>query len=241
MPSGRAQHAAYVQAGRRVASVAEPPGAGWLHPVVAGYALAHSTPPDAVQEQLIAETADRFGSFAGMQISADQGVFMAMLVQLMGARRAVEVGTFTGYSALAVARALPDDGELLCCDVSEEWTSVARRYWAEAGVDGKIDLRIGPALETLRSLPEAEQFDVAFIDADKPNYFAYFEELLPRLRPGGLIMVDNTIWSAAVVDPGATDENTLAIKAFNDVVAADPRVDCVLLTIRDGVTLLHKH
>lgn len=220
--------------------MAEQPGAGWPHRAVAGYALAHSTPPDAVQERLIAETAE-LGDFAGMQISADQGVFMGMLVQLMGARRAVEVGTFTGYSALAVARALPDDGHLLCCDVSEEWTSVARRYWAEAGVDRKIDLRIGPALETLRSLPEAEQFDVAFIDADKPNYLAYFEELLPRLRPGGLIMVDNTIWGAAVVDPDATDENTLAIKAFNDAVAIDPRVDCVLLTIRDGVTLLRKH
>jgi caffeoyl-CoA O-methyltransferase len=221
--------------------MAEPPGADWLHPAIAAYALAHSVPADALQQRLIAETAERLGPLAGMQISADQGALMAMLVQLMGARRAVEVGTFTGYSALAIARALPDDGELLCCDVNAEWTAIGRRYWIEAGVERKIDLRLGPALETLRALPEREHFDVGFIDADKPNYYGYFEEILVRLRPGGLIMVDNTIWSGRVLDDSATDADTLAIMAFNDAVAADPRVDCVLLTIRDGVTLLRKH
>jgi len=152
----------------------------------------------------------------------------------------VEVGTFTGYSALVVARALPHDGTLLCCDVSEEWTSIGRRYWDEAGVGDKIDLRIGPAVDTLRALPEAEQFDVAFVDADKSNYANYVEELLPRLRRGGLIMVDNTIWGGSVVDDSVTDKDSAAIKAFNDAMANDARVECVLLTIRDGLTLLRK-
>jgi len=152
----------------------------------------------------------------------------------------VEVGTFTGYSALCLARALPEDGRLLCLDVSEEWTSIGRRAWEKAGVDGKIELRIAPALDSLRALPETEQFDMAFIDADKPNYGGYYAELLPRVRTNGLILVDNVLWSGAVVDPGRDDENTVAIRAFNDLVAADDRVESTILAVSDGLTLIRK-
>jgi caffeoyl-CoA O-methyltransferase len=176
-----------------------------------------------------------------MQIAPEQGVFMELLVRLCGARRAVEVGTFTGYSALCIARGLPDDGTLLACDVSDEWTSIGRRYWERAGVAKKIELRIGPAVETLRALPQEPRFDLAFIDADKPSYPAYYEEILRRLRPNGLILVDNVLWMGRVVDPSADDENTRAIRAFNDLVAADRRVDCVVLAVSDGLTLLRKH
>jgi caffeoyl-CoA O-methyltransferase len=212
----------------------------WLDPALATYVAEHTDRPDDLQRRLIAETAERFGSRAGMQIGSTQGAFMAMLVQLMGARRALELGTFTGYSALCIARALPDDGRLLCCDVSEEWTSVARSYWAEAGVEHKIDLHLGPALETLAELPEEEQFDLAFIDADKLGYLAYIGKILPRLRAGGLIMVDNTLWSGAVADPQNHDATTEMMRSFNDAVARDPQVSCVLLPIGDGLTLLRK-
>ncbi|MGH9030814.1 MAG: O-methyltransferase [Acidimicrobiia bacterium] len=196
-------------------------------------------PPDDVQKALIDETAE-LGGIAMMQIAPEQGAFMTLLTRLVGARQAVEVGTFTGYSALAIARGLPDEGHLLCCDVSEEWTSVAGRYWDLAGVAGKIELRIGPALDTLRSLPRDEVYDLAFIDADKPNYANYFEELVARLRRNGVILVDNTLWGGAVADSSTTDDNTKAIRAFNDMVAADDRVDCVMLAISDGLTLLRK-
>jgi caffeoyl-CoA O-methyltransferase len=152
----------------------------------------------------------------------------------------VEVGTFTGYSALCIARGLPDDGQLLACDVSEEWTAIARRYWERAGVASRIDLRLGPALDTLRALPADTRFDMGFIDADKPTYPAYYEEILTRLRPGGLILVDNVLWFGRVADPAADDPQTLAIRAFNDQVAADPRVDCVMLPVSDGLTILRK-
>ena len=135
---------------------------------------------------------------------------------------------------------LPEDGTLLCCDVSEEWTSIGRRYWEQAGVASKIDLRIGPAIDTLRSLPLEEQFDLAFIDADKPSYASYYDEIIPRLRAGGLLMVDNVLWGGSVIDPQATDENTTAIRAFNDKVAADERVESVILAISDGVTVARK-
>ena len=207
---------------------------------VARYAAEHTVQPDELQLRLVAETAERTGGRSRMQISPHQGAFMAMLVSLMGAREAVEVGTFTGYSALAVARALPADGRLLCLDVSEEWTSIGRRYWDEAGVGDKIELRLGPGLDTLRALPVEERFDVAFIDADKPAYLDYVAELVPRLRQGGLIMVDNTLWSGAVADPQADDDTTVAIRDFNDAVAADPRLTCVVLPIGDGLTLLRK-
>jgi caffeoyl-CoA O-methyltransferase len=211
----------------------------WLDPAVAQYAIDHSTAPDDVQRRLIAETAS-LGPRATMQISSDEGVFLQLLTQLSGARRAVEVGTFTGYSALCIARGLPEGGTLLCCDVSDEWTAIGRRYWAEAGVDGKIDLRIAPATETLRTLPADSRFDLAFIDADKSSYRTYYEEILARMDPGGLILVDNTIWSGRVLDDAPADEDTAALIAFNAALAADDRVDVVVLTFRDGVTMARK-
>jgi caffeoyl-CoA O-methyltransferase len=215
------------------------PKSFFLTPVVHDYLLAHAPPLDDVQRDLIAET-EALGDISMMQIAPEQGVFMALLTRLIGARRAVEVGTFTGYSSLSIARALPDDGTLLCCDVSEEWTAVARSYWERAGVDAKIELRIAPALDTLRSLPGGEQFDFAFIDADKENYPNYYEEVLARLRPNGVILVDNTLWMGAVIDPKATDEQTNTIREFNDAVATDDRVDSVILTVGDGLTLVRK-
>ena len=207
-----------------------------LSPEVHQYLVEHGTPPDDLQRGLIEETR-KLGRIAGMQIAPEQGAFMTLLAGLIGARKAIEVGTFTGYSALCLARGLPEDGQLICCDVSEEWTSIGRPYWEKAGVAHKIDLRIGPALDTLRGLPEERSFDLAFIDADKGSYLAYYEELLKRIRPGGAILVDNVLWSGRVADPEASDENTVAIRAFNDALAADPRVECVMLPISDGLTL----
>jgi caffeoyl-CoA O-methyltransferase len=214
------------------------PKSFFLTPEIHEYVVAHGTPPDAIQQALIEETAQL--PMAMMQISPEQGAFMTLLTLLIGARQAIEVGTFTGYSALAIARGLPDDGHLLCCDVSEEWTAVARRAWADAGVDGKIDLQLAPAADTLRALPDEEYVDLAFIDADKPAYPVYYEELLQRLRPNGLIMVDNTLWGGNITKASVDDEQTLALRAFNDAVAADDRVDSALLTIGDGLTMLRK-
>jgi caffeoyl-CoA O-methyltransferase len=210
-----------------------------LSPEIHSYIVEHGTPPDAVLRELAEETA-RLGPISMMQIAPEQGAFMTLLARATGARRAVEVGTFTGYSALCIARGLPDDGTLLACDVSDEWTSIGRRYWERAGVAKKIELRIGPAVETLCALSQEPRFDLAFIDADKPSYPAYYEEILRRLRPNGLILVDNVLWMGRVVDPSADDENTRAIRAFNDLVAADRRVDCVMLAVSDGLTLLRK-
>jgi caffeoyl-CoA O-methyltransferase len=214
------------------------PKSFFLTPEIHDYVVAHGTPPDAVQQALIEETAQL--PMAMMQISPEQGAFMTLLTRLVGARQAVEVGTFTGYSALSIARGLPDDGHLLCCDVSEEWTAIGRRAWAEAGVDGKIELVLAPAAETLRALPDDEYLDLAFIDADKPAYPVYYEELLKRLRPNGVILVDNTLWSGAIIDESVDDDQTLALRAFNDAVAVDDRVDTVVLTLGDGLTLLRK-
>jgi caffeoyl-CoA O-methyltransferase len=175
-----------------------------------------------------------------MQIAPEQGAFMTVLTRLLGARQAVEVGTFTGASALAVARGLPPGGRLLCCDVSEGWTAVAREAWQRAGVADRIELRIGPAVDTLRALPQNFVIDLAFVDADKTNYATYYEELLKRLRPNGVMLIDNTLWHGAVIDATAQDDSTKAIRAFNDAVATDDRVDTVLLPISDGVTMLRK-
>jgi caffeoyl-CoA O-methyltransferase len=161
-----------------------------------------------------------------------------MLVRLTGARQAVEVGTFTGYSSICIARGLPDDGHLLCCDVSEDYTSVARRYWERAGVADRIELRIAPAVETLRSLPTEPYLDFAFIDADKSGYPAYVEEVLPRLRPGGLMVLDNMLRDGRVLDPESDDDH--AIHALNEALVSDDRVDVVLLPVRDGVSLARK-
>lgn len=175
---------------------------------------------------------------AGMQIGGDQGVFMGLLAKLMGAKSYLEIGVFTGYSSTAVALAMPEDGKVVACDVSEEFTSVARRYWAEAGVAGKIDLRLGPALESLESLlAEDRSFDLCFIDADKPNYPGYWEKALNLVRPGGAILIDNVLWSGKVVDLAEHDETTELIRLFNTAVFNDPRVDSVMLTIGDGLTL----
>ena len=174
-----------------------------------------------------------------MQIGDDQADFMEILVRAVGAKRAVEVGTFTGYSALAVARGMGPDGHLLCCDVSEEWTAIAREYWEKAGVADRIELRIGPGLDTLRSLPPGEQFDFAFVDADKSGYRDYYEEIIPRLRPGGLLLADNTLWGGRVAGT-EDDESTRSIRAFNDHVVGDPRVRIAMLTIGDGVTVVQR-
>jgi caffeoyl-CoA O-methyltransferase len=203
------------------------------------YLVSHGTPPDEIQRALIDETT-ALGNISIMQIAPEQGAFMTLLARILGAQRAIEIGTFTGYSALCLARGLTDDGELVCCDVSEEWTRVGRPYWEKAGVAHKINLRIAPAIETLAALPRDLHFDLAFIDADKGGYIAYFEALLPLIRKGGVILIDNVLWTGAVVNPAADDKDTLAIRKFNDLVAADPRVECVMLPIADGLTLLRK-
>jgi len=178
-----------------------------------------------------------------MQISPEQGQFMALLARLTGARRCLEVGVFTGYSSLVTALALPDDGSIVACDVSEEWTAVARRYWLKAGVAHKIELRLAPATETLDDLLEkgrAGTFDFAFIDADKTNYLAYYERTLALLRAGGLALVDNTLWSGRVADPEVADADTVALRHFNEVVHRDERVDLSLLPMGDGLTVVRK-
>ena len=210
-----------------------------LSPELHAYLVDHGPPPDPVLDSLARET-QALGPISIMQVAPEQGALLTMLVRLTGARRVVEIGTFTGYSALCLARGLPDDGKLLCCDVSEDWTAIARRHWEKAGVAHKIDLVIAPALDTLRALPKTPQLDFAFIDADKVSYIDYYEEILARLVPGGLVLVDNVLWAGAVVNPEAKDANTEAIRRFNDHVAADRRVDSVMLPISDGLTFARK-
>jgi len=208
--------------------------------VIRSYAVAHGTwRPDPVVRGLQAETAE-LGDAAGMQIGDDQGQLLTLLARLIGARRAVEVGTFTGYSSLCIARGLAEGGSLLCCDVSAEWTDIGRRAWAAAGLADRIELRIAPALDTLRSLPAAADIDLVFIDADKPAYAAYWAELVPRVRPGGLLLADNVLWSGRIADPALDDANTVALRAFNDLVASDDRVETVVLTAFDGLTIARR-
>jgi len=209
-------------------------------PAIAAYTASHSTAPDEVQEALIAATAERVGELSIMQISPLQGTFMSVLAAAVRPALAIEIGTFTGYSSLAVARALPPGGRLLCCDISEEWTDIAREHWEQAGVADRVELRIGPAIDTLRSLPTDTPVDLAFVYADKTGYLDYYEELLPRLSPHGVLLVDNTLWSGAVLDPEATDDSTVALRAFNDHVAADPRSEVALLPIGDGVSFIRR-
>ena len=175
-----------------------------------------------------------------MQIGADQGALLTLLTRLVGAEQAVEVGTFTGFSAICIARGLQPGGHLLCCDISEDYTAIAKDAWAQAGLTDVIELRLGPAIDTLRALPNEETVDLAFIDADKSGYAAYYGELLARLRPGGIILVDNTLWSGRVMDATADDDNSVALRAFNDLVAADDRVDSYILPVGDGLTLIRK-
>jgi len=174
---------------------------------------------------------------AVMQIAPEQGAFMALLVQLIGARRILEIGTFTGYSSTAMALAMPPDGRIVCCDVSREWTDIARRAWADAGVEDRVELRLAPATETLATLDD-DSFDLAFIDADKPGYDAYYTGCLRVVRPGGLILLDNTLQDGRVADESADDENVRAIRALNDKIADDGRVDAVLLPLADGLTMV---
>ncbi len=207
------------------------------------YVVAHSSPPGEVEQALIDTTQSM--PAAQMQIAPEQGEFMAALVELLRPSLIVEVGTFTGYSALAMARALEriepgGDARIICCDVSEEWTSIGREHWERAGVADRIDLRIAPAIETLRSLPADTSIDLAFIDADKGGYADYYDEILRRLSPGGAILVDNTLWSGAVIDRSDSSRDTEAIRAFNAKVAEDDRVRQVVLPIGDGVTLIRR-
>ena len=211
-----------------------------VDPAVSDYLLAHCTPPDDLLRELATETREQLGDRAGMQVSHDEGELLTLLTRLTGARRAVEVGVFTGYSSICIARGLPADGHLLACDVSETWTSVAQRYWKRAGLDDRIELRIGPALDTLRALPADPVFDLAFIDADKAGYPLYYEELVGRIRPGGLIILDNVLYGGEVVDPSYQDRSAVALRQLNQAIVSDDRVESVMLPVRDGVTLARK-
>ena len=202
------------------------------------YLLAHRSPDDAILRDLREETGGL--EHGAMQIAPDQGTLLRLLVSAIGARQAVEVGTFTGYSAICIARGLAPGGRLLCCDLSAEWTAIARRHWEKAGLLDRIELRLAPAAETLRALPPDLVLDFAFIDADKVGYPVYYEEVLRRLRPGGLIAVDNVLWSGKVVQAEVQDDDTNAIRRFNDFVVADDRVESVMLGVADGLTLVRK-
>ena len=207
---------------------------------VQDYAVAHSSSsPDDVQRSLI-EATHALGGISMMQISPDQGAFMTLLTKIVDARFAVEVGTFTGYSSICIARGLAEGGRLLCCDVSEEWTALAREHWSQAGVNDRIELVIGPGADTLRALPADPPIDFAFVDADKTGYRTYYDEIVQRLRPGGLVLVDNVLWSGNVVDEDDQSDDTVAIRAVNNHIAADDRVDVVMLPIADGLTIARK-
>ncbi|MEU6711836.1 O-methyltransferase [Nonomuraea sp. NPDC046802] len=208
-----------------------------LDQAVARYVLDHSTPPDPLLQELAKETVEATGDNAALQISPDQGVFLTMITQLLAPSVAVEVGTFTGYSSLCIARGL-SGGRLHCFDVSEEWTSIARRYWTAAGVEDRVTLTLGPALETLAAFDQT--IDLAFLDADKGNYPGYYELLMERLRPGGLIVADNTLRRGWVADPAHNEDTTVDIRRFNELVIGDPRVSALVLPVADGMTLIRK-
>jgi caffeoyl-CoA O-methyltransferase len=209
---------------------------GKLTDALYDYVVSMGSRETRVQRELREETQKL--PMGQMQIGPDQAALMQVLVRILGAKRCIEIGTFTGYSALAVALALPASGKIICCDVSEEWTSIGRRYWKKAGVAAKIDLRLGPAVETLKAVKG--RFDFAFIDADKPNYWNYYQRCLQLIRKGGLIAVDNTLWGGSVIDPEKQSESTQALREFNERVAKDRRVDIALVPIGDGLTLAVK-
>ncbi len=204
---------------------------------LATYLLDHSAPLDPIERSLIATTAE-LGGVAGMQIAPEQGRFMGLLASLLGARTALEIGTFTGYSALQLVRGMGPGSTLTCLDVSEEWTSIGRAHWERAGISDQIELLLGPALSSLETLPADQRFDLIFIDADKPNYLAYYEAVVPRLNQGGVLLVDNVLWHGQITDPSDTSEHTVAIRHFNDHVAADPRTESTILPIGDGLTMV---
>jgi predicted O-methyltransferase YrrM len=215
-------------------------GTEHLAPGLHEYLLAHSTPPDGLLADLIAETAERFPGNVTLQIGPEQGTFMTMLASLMGARQVIEVGTFTGYSSICLARGMAPDGRLICCDINEEWTSLARTYWQKAGLADRIELRLGPALDTLRSLPPQAAFDLAFIDADKTGYASYWDQIVPRMRPGGMILVDNTLLHGRIFRPDP-DPDALAIREFNERALTDDRVVLAMLPVGDGLTLARRN
>jgi len=202
------------------------------------YLVAHSSAPDPLVADLIAETRRVLPKRAGLQVAPEQAGFLELFTRIVGARYAVEVGTFTGLSSIAIARGMGTAGRLLCCDVSEEFTAIARRYWGRAGLADRIELRLAPALDTLRTMPAEPHVDLAFIDADKAEYSAYWAELVPRMRPGGVLLVDNVLWSGRVVDPVESVEKTIA--QFNDEVLADDRVESVIIPLADGLTIARR-
>lgn len=202
------------------------------------YLLAHSTPPDPVTADLIAETRRNLPDAAGMQVAPEQAAFLQILATVAGAKRAVEIGTFTGLSSLAIARGLGADGRLTCYDINSDYTDIAKRYWARAGVDDRIEVRIGPALDNLKDLPDDEHLDLVFIDADKENYTNYWNALLPRVRKGGLVLVDNVLWSGRVLDP--RNDRDRGVVDFNTAAVSDPRVELVIVPIGDGITMARK-
>jgi len=210
-----------------------------LNDALHAYLTDHSTPFDDVRRRLVDETAS-LGGVAQMQVAPEQSIFLTLVTRLSGARHAIELGTFTGLSAISIASGLAPGGRLICCDVSDEWTSIARRYWKEAGVDDRIELRLGPALETLQNLPADPPLDLSFIDAVKGNYVDYWEAIVPRTRQDGVILVDNTLAGGSVLDPSQSAGMTADIRRFNDHAAADSRVELVLLPISDGVTMAVK-
>jgi caffeoyl-CoA O-methyltransferase len=202
------------------------------------YAVAHSR-HDPVLEDLAGET-EALGGIAVMQTAPEQGALITVLVRAIGARRALEVGTFTGYGAIAIARGMPEDGRLVTCDISEEWTEIARRHWERAGLEHRIELRLGPALETLQALPDDEPFDFAFIDADKTEYAEYYEQALRLLRPGGIVMLDNVFLGGEVIDPEADRDAVVVMRELNDRIASDDRVESAMIGVSDGITLALK-
>ncbi|MFG2137573.1 O-methyltransferase [Streptomyces sp. NPDC048650] len=210
-----------------------------ITPELYDYVLDHNPPLDSVQRDLVETTHRRFPDVAGMQSAQEQGPLLAFLVRLIGARHIVEVGTFTGFSALSMAQELPADGTLIACDISEEWTAYGLEAWKQAGVADRIQLRIAPALDTLRAMPSEPHIDLVYLDADKGNYIPYWEEVVPRLRPGGLVVADNVLFRGQVADPEATGA-ALAIREFNDHVRADDRVEAIMLTVADGVTMARR-
>jgi caffeoyl-CoA O-methyltransferase len=204
------------------------------------YVVAHGSTPDPLVAELVAETWRVLPGHANMQVAPEQARFMTLFTRITGARHAVEVGTFTGLSALSIARGLPEDGRLVCLDVSAEYTSIARRYWDRAGVGGKIELRLGPAVDSLRAMPAEPHVDLAFIDADKTSYPLYWSELVPRMRPGGVILVDNVLRHGRVLHPDPADPADTVMVAFNDLVVADDRVESVMIPLADGVTIARR-
>jgi caffeoyl-CoA O-methyltransferase len=205
------------------------------------YLLAHCTQPDEVLRWIIEETPKRVPEvMRTSSIPPEQGAFMTLITSVLNVENALEVGTFTGYSSICIARGLAPGGRLLCCDIEPNWTATAREAWKMAGLDDRIELRLGPAIDTLRALPTEPSIDLAFLDADKGNHAAYYQEIVPRIRPNGVILVDNTLWFGHVLADQAPDDETVAVREFNDMVTADERVESMIVTIGDGLTLIRK-